>query len=651
MGEWLFWFDQTVIGLVLGTLYALLAAGIALVFGVARLINFAHGSVFMAGAYVGWVLLAWGGLPLWLALPAAFVAGALLGLVLERLALRPFLLQEGHGPLLATLGLGMVLDSLAELVFTPDPRAFPPVLPDWRLQLGGVTLGFMDLLVLAVALGAGLLLFAFLRLTSLGRGLRAGAQDLEAARQMGVGVERVQRTAFALASGLGALTGLLFGLYYNQISPSMGFQAVLKGFCACVLGGLGSVPAAMAGGLVLGLGESLGVGLLGSAARSLIVYGLLVLALFVRPNGLFGPRQALDPAALTGSFAPRRGSLALPAWLGPACLVLAAGLPLVLADPYVLQILVNAWIAGVFCLGLTFLVGTAGIMSLGHAGLMAIGGYASALLTLKAGWPFWLAFPAAGLVAAGLGALMALPALRLKGHYIAMATLGLGEMVNQVILNADGLTQGAMGLPGIPPPQVFGQEVVTVQAWYWLSLGVLVLSLLAIRAFMAAPLGRTLRGIREDDTAALALGIPVWRYRLLAFGLSAFFAGLAGALTAHLYSYISYETFGSSLSLQGLSMAILGGLGNVWGALAGTLVLTILPEALRFGAGFRWLVYGLVLLAMLRFRPQGLLGSGEAGEAGAGGEGDLGGIEAPARLSGLVRQVAGRVLRQRGKRL
>jgi branched-chain amino acid transport system permease protein len=187
--------------------------------------------------------------------------------------------------------------------------------------------------------------------------------------------------------------------------------------------------------------------------------------------------------------------------------------------------------------------------------------------------------------------------------------LGIGEIVNQVILNWDSLTNGALGLVGIPAPRLFGLDITTARGFYYLSLGALILGGAAIAAIGVSPLGRTLRALREDESAAKSLGVNAQSYKALAFAIGAYFAGLAGALTAHLYTYISHETFASSVSILGLTMAIFGGLGNIWGAVLGATVLNGLPELLRFAASYRSLAYGLMLLAILRFRPQGLLGS------------------------------------------
>jgi branched-chain amino acid transport system permease protein len=563
----------------------------------------------MLGSYAGWIAIARLGLPLWATLPAAAAAGALLGLLIERFAVRPFRGSSQMAPLLATIGVGLALDSLAEIVFTPNPKSFPPGLPELRLEIGIASLGFMDILVLGVSVACALGLFALLKFSRLGRALRAAAQDPEAARAMGVRIERMSAAAFALASALGALSGALVGLYYNFVSPSAGFQAGLKGFTACVLGGLGSVPASMAGGLLLGLGESYGVALFGSSARNLIAYALLLVALFLRPNGVFGGPFRPQREALAGSFLPQGRTFAPKPALAATLVIAAFALPLVSHNAYILQILANGWIYALFALSISFVGGTAGIMSLGQAGLMALGAYASGLLALKAHLPFGATFLCAGLVSAAIGSLLALPALRLRGHYIAIATLGIGEIVNQAILNWDALTGGALGLVGIPAPRIFGVEIATPAGFYYLCLGVLALCGTALGAIGASPLGRTLRAIREDEPAARALGIGARGYKALAFAVGAFLAGLAGALTAHLYTYVSYETFASSVSILGLTMAIFGGLGNFWGAVLGATILNGLPEFLRFASAYRTLAYAALLLATLRLRPQGLLGS------------------------------------------
>jgi branched-chain amino acid transport system permease protein len=601
--------DQTINGLIIGNVYALIAVGLALIFGAARLINLAHGSIYMIGAYIGWVCMMRLGLSIVPTIAIVVAACALVGLLVERFALRPLQGRAQIAPLLATVGVSLVLDQGAQIIFGPQPQPFRSPLPTWRIALGGTSIGALDLWIAAIGIISGGLLYLFLRYSRLGWAVRAAAQDRDAAQQIGVDVNRVNQVVFAIASGLGGISGMLVGMYFSSVYPTMGYQAGLKGLVAGLLGGLGNAPGAIAGSLLLGLIESYGVTLFGSSYRNLFAFVILLAVLLLRPNGLFNRSHSLPPEPLAGTFIAASGPVRLPRW-GVAALTLAAlALPLVVDNPYILQILINIWLAGLLALSLTLVAGTAGLMSLGQAGLMAIGGYASALLAINLRLPVDLAIFSAGLVTALLGVLLIYPVFRLRGNYLVIATLGIGQIVSLVILTWVSLTHGPLGLTNIPPLTFAGQPIVTNQAIYWLSLGLLLtLALLQVR-LLSSHLGRTLRAIREDELAAQSYGISLRRYKALAFVVSGFTAGISGAFTAHMYAYINHETFNDSVSLLALTMGILGGLGNVAGAILGAAALIALPELLRPLADYRYLIYGIALLLLIRFRPQGLLGT------------------------------------------
>jgi branched-chain amino acid transport system permease protein len=287
----------------------------------------------------------------------------------------------------------------------------------------------------------------------------------------------------------------------------------------------------------------------------------------------------------------------------------ALALPLVDGAPYLLQTLTNAWLSALLALSLTLMAGTAGQISLGQAALLAIGAYASALLALDLDWPTIVTVPLAGLLTGLIGTVLVFPAFRLRGHYIAIATLAIGEVVGLVILNWESLTQGALGLTGIPPLSVAGHDVYAPAQVYWLCLVVLIALALLQARLLRSHLGRTLRAIRDDDVAARSYGIGLDRYKGLAFAFGGFGAGISGGITAHLYSYINFQTFDAQVSLLALTMVILGGLGNVLGAVVGAVALVSLPELFRVTAEYRVLIYGVALLLLIRFRPQGLLGA------------------------------------------
>ena len=606
MGSWI---DYTINGLIVGNIYALLAVGLALIFGVSQLINFAQGSIYTVGAYIGWTCVTYLHTPLPVTMLIVLVGCALLGMAIERVGLRPLAGTAHIAPLLATIGISFMLDQGLQLIFTPDPRALLNPLPNWRIDVGGGTIGALDLLIAGIGATSAAVLWAFLRFSKLGWAVRATALDRDAARQMGVDTDRVNQAVFAIAAALGGLSGMLVGMYYNHIDTAMSFQATLKGVVALVIGGMGNVPGAIAGSLLLGLIESYGVALFGSSYRNLFAYVLLLAILVLRPNGLFARRRTAPPEPLTGTFiAPGRAG-PVPRWVIAVAAVGAAVLPFTPVSGYVLQTLTNAWLYAILALSLTLVAGTVGQISLGHAGLLAIGAYASALLAMDLAVPVWAAVLCAGVITALVGTAMIAPAFRMRGHYVSIATLGVGEIVGLVILNWDGLTRGPIGLTAIPPLSLGPIPLDSPAGAYWASLAVLaVLAALQVR-LLHSHLGRTFRAIRDDDVAARSYGIALGRYKGLAFAVGGFAAGISGAITAHLYSYINYETFTSQISILALTMVILGGLGNIAGAIVGAVALITLPEVFRFTADYRMLIYGAVLVLMIRFRPQGLLGT------------------------------------------
>src|SRR3982751_3144779 len=393
------WLDYTINGLIVG---------------VSRLINFAQGSIYLVGAYIGWVAVVQLHTPLPLTIIVVAVAAALVGLIIERFGLRPLQNSVRIAPLLATIGISFVLDQLVMLPFSPNPRALPSQLPDVRFQIGGGTIGPLDLLIAGVGLTSALLLFVFLRYSKLGWAVRATAQDRDAAMQMGVDVNRVNQAVFGIAAALGGVSGLLVGMYYNQIDTAMSLQATLKG-----------VVAEVVGRLLLGLVESYGVAVFGPSYRNLFAFLLLVVVLVLRPNGLFASARQAPPEPLTGTFIAPSRPVRIPRWALLIAAAVFAILPLLPVSFYVLQTLINAWLLGMLALSLTLVAGTIGQVSLGHAALLAIGAYTSALLSLTFSVPVGLAIIGGGLMSAALGTALISPSFRLRGHYVSIATLAI----------------------------------------------------------------------------------------------------------------------------------------------------------------------------------------------------------------------------------
>jgi branched-chain amino acid transport system permease protein len=562
--------------------------------------------VFAFGAMLGWYCVAQLHLPLGIAFVVVVAATALLGLLIERVAVRPLAQAPRIAALLSTVAVGLILDRVSQLAFGPQTEMFPNLLPSGSVWIGNSRVGVLDVTILGVTIACVASLWLFLVRTRLGRALRATAQDRDAARQMGVNVNALEGVAFTLSSGLAGVAGILVGMYYRNVDPTMGFNAGMEGFAAAALGGLGNLPGALIGGLSLGVLESFGVTWFGGSVRQIIAFGVLILVFWLRPSGLLGTPGTTLREPLTGTFFGQGRPLALRRWQLVAIAFAAAIVFPFVANSYVLRVAAIVAIYAILGLSLTLVGGTAGLVSLGQAGFFAIGAYTSALLVKNAGWPFWLALPAAGAVAAFLGALLVSPTLKLRGHYSAIVTLGLGAIVSAAILNLTALTGGPQGVSDIPPPMFFAHALVSPRESYWLALAVLAACSAIVAALQRSHLGRVWRSLREDEVAAGSSGVRASSYKTLAFAAGAFIAALGGSLLAHQYTYISPDVFGVDVSILALMIALLGGMSNVPGTILGAIVLIGAPELFRPLHDVRILAYGMLLLLLVRFRPQGL---------------------------------------------
>jgi len=278
---------QLINGLTQGSIYALIAIGFVIIFGTMNLVTFAHGEVYMIGAFTGYWALSIMHLPWYIALTMGMAAAWVLGYFIEKIAFRP-LRAAGHmPPLLITIGLSIILKDLAMIFLGAENRPVPSIYGE-TIQIAGFQISILQLLILGLA---GLLIVV-LRLviqgTKIGRAMRATAQDHEAAYAMGVNINRIFSISFSLASCLGGAAGVMVGIYYNAVYPVMGDTAGLKGFAACIFGGLTSIPGAILGGLIIGVVENLTVQFIASGYRDIVAFIVLVIVLVFRPQGILG---------------------------------------------------------------------------------------------------------------------------------------------------------------------------------------------------------------------------------------------------------------------------------------------------------------------------------------------------------------------------
>ncbi|MBI4399045.1 MAG: branched-chain amino acid ABC transporter permease [Candidatus Omnitrophica bacterium] len=295
--------QQLINGMTIGAIYALIALGYTMVYGVIQLINFAHGEVFMVGAYIGLTVITFFGFATGAGFPAAlfylavilliaaFLSGAL-GIFIDQAAYRPIRNSPRLVALISAIGVSFVLQNTVMLIFGPMDKSFPEIIPPVKFIFGEVTLTLMQIVILTVSLAFMVLLYWLVEKTQTGRAMRAVAQDHKMARLVGIHVDGIIRFTFWIGSGMAAVGGVLFGMYYHTINFHDGYLAGLKAFTAAVLGGIGNIPGAMAGGILIGLAEGLGAGYISSEWKNVFAFVILVLILLFKPTGLFGERVA-----------------------------------------------------------------------------------------------------------------------------------------------------------------------------------------------------------------------------------------------------------------------------------------------------------------------------------------------------------------------
>lgn len=322
-------------------------------------------------------------------------------------------------------------------------------------------------------------------------------------------------------------------------------------------------------------------------------------------------RGAAPISPAKGATPGLRGWSALLSARRAGLLVLAAViavLPLLFPNNFYYDVAIKTALNGIVCIGLNLLIGYAGQISLGHAGFFALGGYASAILTARYGWPGPAAM-LAGAVGVGLLAFaVARPILRLRGHYLAMATLGLGVIISIVINREIPLTGGPDGM-SVPALSVLGWRLIGPWTWYWIAGGALLIAVWLALNLVDSPAGRALRALHGSEVAAETVGVEIARYKVRVFVISAVFASVAGSLFAHADRFLTPVEAGFLRSIEFVTMVVLGGMASTFGAVVGAAILTVLPQALAGFHDYKHLVFGAIMIGVMIFLPKGLVPS------------------------------------------
>ncbi len=595
----------------------LVAAGLSIIFGVSRIVNFAHGSLFMLGMYFAWSFVGYFGrgsvLGFWGGVLCAALAAGLVGVLIETLVLRRIYRAPEMFQLLATFALALVVKDVV-LYFWGAEDLLGPRAPGLRgaVEILGRRVPEYDLLLIAIGPAVLGLLWLLMNRTRWGTLVRAATQDREMVAALGVDQARLFTGVFFLGAFLAGLGGAL-QLPREPANLALDFSTISDAFVVVVVGGMGSIGGAFLAALLIAQVKALciavgdvsvfGTVLSFSKLTLVVEFAIMAVVLVLRPWGLLGRPQAHARGAATAEplFVPP----GRPFWPSVLLvLVLLALVPLG-GNGYALVLLIDIAIFALFAATLHFLMGPAGMVSFGHAAYFGLGSYAAALVFLKLGWPAGAALLAAPALGAAAALLFGWFCVRLSGVYLAMLTLAFAQIAWSVVFQWDGLTGGSNGLVGLWPQDWLKDRI----AFYWFVLALSAGSIFVLWRMVVAPFGYALRAARDSSLRAEAIGIDRRRIQWFGFAIAGAFAGLAGGLYAFSKGSISPETLGVTRSVDGLVMVLLGGVQTLTGPVLGAAAFTLLQDEIARATDYWRAVLGFTILAIVLVFPMGIAGA------------------------------------------
>ncbi|RJF96553.1 ABC transporter permease [Noviherbaspirillum cavernae] len=594
----------------------LVAAGLSLIFGVTRIVNFAHGSFYMVGIYVAYTLVErlGGGMSFWLALVLAALVVGVLGAVVEIVLLRRIYRAPELFQLLATFALVLVIKDAALWLWGPDellgPRA--PGLSG-SVTILGRQFPQYDLFLIVIGPVVLGLLWLLLTRTRWGTLVRAATQDREMVSALGVNQAWLFTSVFALGAVLAGLGGAL-QLPREPANLEMDLITIGAAFVVVVVGGMGSIPGAYIAALLiaevkaiciwLGLVDVFGVSVSFSKLTLVVEFLVMAAVLVVRPCGLLGRPQA--PSRSYGAAEePLRPAHKLYKLAGVVLVVALVVLPLLMKDsPYMTVLAIDLMVAALFAASLHFIMGPAGMHSFGHAAYFGLGAYGAAMLVRSFGLPMEASLVVAPLLAAGGALLFGWFCVRLSGIYLAMLTLAFAQITWAICYQWDAVTGGSNGLTGVWPAPWLADKT----AYYYLTLAVALAGILLLRRMLFSPFGYAMRASRDSFLRADAIGIDVKRMQWVAFTVAGLFAGIAGALFAFSKGSISPETLHVSKSVDGIVMVMLGGIQTLIGPIVGAVTFNWLHDTIARSTDYWRATLGAIILLLVLLFPQGIAG-------------------------------------------
>jgi branched-chain amino acid transport system permease protein len=595
---------QFLSGLAAASSLFLVSVGLSIIFGVTRIVNFAHGSFYMLGAYLAYTLigrLGGGALGFWLSLLLAALAIGVLGLIVEVVLLRRIYQAPELFQLLLTFGLVLVFKDVSLWLWGPEdllgPRApglggavaiFDRALPQYDLAL----------IVLGPAV-LGLLYLLFHR-TRWGVLVRAATEDRDMVDALGVNQTRLFTGVFFLGAFLAALGGAV-QIPREPANLNMDLNIISEAFVVVVVGGMGSLLGAFLAALLISELNAFGI-LIFPKISLVLPFLVMAVVLVVRPWGLLGKPQSIarGPGAVEPPLAPAPTALR---WAGLALVGLLALLPL-LGDRYLLVLGVDILVFALFAASLHFMMGPGGMVSFGHAAYFGLGAYGAAFLVKRLAFAMEPAFVLAPFLALAGAMLFGWFVVRLSGVYLAMLTLAFAQIVWSVAYQWDEVTGGDNGLIGVWPADWLGDKA----HYYWLTLVLAAGAIWLLRRGLFSPFGYALRAGRDSPLRAEAIGIDVKRVQWAAFAICGLAAGLAGALYVFAKGSVSPVALSIPRSVDGLVMVLLGGVQTLTGPLVGAALFTWLQDEIARATEHWRALLGLVIVALVLVFPQGVVG-------------------------------------------
>ena len=590
----------------------LVSAGLSLIFGVTRIVNFAHGSLYMLGLYVAYSLIgALGRTPLgfWGAVLLSALAIGVIGVVIEVVVLRRIYRAPELFQLLATFAIVLIVKDAALYTWGSEdllgPRA--PGL-GVAVDILGKRIPAYDLVLIVIGplvLGAMWLLLARTRWGAL---VRAATQDRDMVGALGVDQAKLFTSVFFVGAALAGLGGAL-QIPREPANLDLDLSVIADAFVVTVVGGLGSLTGALLAAVVIAIAKAVCIALGTVSAfgieldfsRFVLVAEFVIMGvvLVIRPYGLLGK----PPAIRRASGEPTR-PLRPPPWWAVAVFLVALALVPLLTDQYIAVLLIDIACFALFAVSLHFIMGPAGMISFGHAAYFGLGAYAGAVLLKKAGLPMEAALLLAPFCAGFFAVIYGWFCVRLSGVYLAMLTLAFAQITWSIVFQWESLTSGSNGMVGIWPAAWLGGKTV----YYYLTLVLCGLGIALPWRVLFSPFGYVLRASRDSPLRAEAIGIDVRRFQWAAFVLAGTLAGLAGAVFAFSKGSISPSAVSISQSTDGLVMVLLGGVETLTGPVVGAALFTWLRDALARETDYWRACFGLIILLIVVLFPQGLVG-------------------------------------------